>query len=106
AHGFGLAFELLHPGSCEAFFERVETSVLPAIQHLLATFRGRGMPVIYLVLGSDDRALGDMAERQRAAVRAVEEESGVTDLMWLGSPWARVRDEIAPAPEDLVVKKT
>jgi nicotinamidase-related amidase len=105
-HGFGLAFNTLHPGSCDAFDDRVQRMVLPTIAGLLAAFRDRRLPVVYLTLGSSDRSLTDVPARLRAAVRAVERKSGVDDLMWSGSPWARIRDEVAPEANELVVNKT
>jgi nicotinamidase-related amidase len=104
--GFGLAFDRLDPGSCDYYNERVDHVVLPAIGRLLKHFRERRMLVAYLTLGSYDRDLADMPARAREAVRAVEHESGVPDIMWAGSPSFRIRDEVAPLPDELVVNKT
>jgi nicotinamidase-related amidase len=104
--GFGLALERLDPGSCDYYNDRIDRLVLPAIGELLKQFRTRGMAVVYLTLGSHDRGLADMSSRQRDAVRALERESGVEDIMWAGSESFRIREEVAPLPGELVVNKT
>jgi biuret amidohydrolase len=104
--GSNLAFDRLDPGSCEYFIERVETSVIPAIQALLAYFRRNEMLIVYLTLGSYDRDLTDMPERQRQAIRTLERETEVPDILWAGNPAFQIREEVAPHGGELVVNKT
>jgi biuret amidohydrolase len=104
--GSNLAFDRLEPGSCEYFMKRVETSVIPAIQALLRHFRHEEMPIVYLTLGSHDRDLTDIPERQREAIRMLEREAGVADILWAGNPAFQIREEIAPRAGELVVNKT
>lgn len=104
--GMNLATERLAPGSLDYFNARVEDSVIPEIRTLLTAFRERGMPVVYVTVGSHDRDYADMPERTRAFVRDMETRSGVPDVFWSGNPAFRIRDEIAPLPGELVVNKT
>jgi biuret amidohydrolase len=104
--GSNLAFDRLDPGSCDYFIERVEESVVPAIQALLAYFRRCQMLIVYLTLGSHDRDLNDMPERQREAIRALERDAGVPDILWAGNPAFQIRKEVAPLSGELVVNKT
>ncbi|MBS1695162.1 MAG: cysteine hydrolase [Actinobacteria bacterium] len=104
--GMNLAVERLAPGSLDYFNKRVEASVIPEIAALLAVFRSRAMPVVYLTVGSHDRQLRDMPSRIRAFVRDMEERSGVADVFWSGNPAFAIRSEIAPLPSELVINKT
>jgi nicotinamidase-related amidase len=104
--GSNLAFDRLDPGSCGYFMKRVETSVIPAIQALLRYFRREEMVIVYLTLGSHDQDLTDLPERQREAIRTLERQSGVADILWSGNPAFQIREEIAPRAGELVVNKT
>jgi biuret amidohydrolase len=104
--GMNLAVERIDPGSLDYFNERVEASVIPQITQLLAEFRRREMPVVYVTVGSHDRELRDMPERTREFVREMERRSGVDDVFWSGNPAFRIREEIAPLPGELIVNKT
>lgn len=104
--GFNLAFDRIEPGSMDYFNERVESSVIPTIQTLLAAFRAESMPVVYLTLGSSYRDLRDVPRRHREWVRAIEKEGGVEDIFWSGHPAAAIMKEIAPLPNETVVNKT
>lgn len=104
--GMNLAVERLDPGSLAYFNDRVETLVVPQIKELLATFRARSMPVVYVTVGSHDRDLADMPARTREFVQEMERRSGVPDVFWSGNPAFAIREEIAPLPGELVVNKT
>ena len=104
-HGWNLAFERIAPGSMDYFNERNEHTVIPAIARLLAVWRKRGWPVVYLTLGSDHRDLRDLPPRLRAAIRDLEERSGVHDMFWSGNPAFAIRRELAPLDDELVVQK-
>src|SRR5687768_10081124 len=49
---FGRVFEQLVPGSVDAYFERVNRTVVPSIQRLLSAFRAQELPVIYTATGT------------------------------------------------------
>ncbi len=48
---FAQAFEKMVPGVTADYFRRVNATVLPNIQHLLACFRARKLPIIYFAVG-------------------------------------------------------
>lgn len=104
-HGVGLAMERIAPGSMAYFFDRVEQTMLPSIARLLAFFRSRNLPVIHVLLGSDFRDLRDCPPRFREWVAKLERESGVSDIFWSGGRGYEVRDEIAPLPDETIVRK-
>lgn len=104
--GYGRALERVSPGSCAYYNARVEAHVVPAVVALLAAFRDRGLPVVYLTLGSRQRDLADLPSARREAVRALERESGVPDLFWLESPDHRIRAEATPRTGEPVLEKT
>ena len=87
--GFNLAMERIEPGSMAYFNERNEGQVIPAIARLLAFWRSRAMPVLYLTLGSEYRDYRDLPARFRAWVRELEAESGVAGRLLGGKPRLR-----------------
>jgi biuret amidohydrolase len=105
-HGFGLALSRIEPGSMEYFNERNETIVVPNIARLVASFRERGLPVVWVCVGSQYRDLRDLPRRHREWIRRIERESGVEDILWAASPAYAIRRELDPREEDTVVKKT
>jgi nicotinamidase-related amidase len=104
-HGWNLAFDRIDPGCMDYFNDRNEGQVIPAIARLLAVWRERGWPVVYLMLGSDHRDLRDFPPRLRAAIRLLEERGGVEDMFWSGNPAYEVRRELAPKDGELIVQK-
>lgn len=104
--GFNLAIERTRPGSLDYYTERVESVVIPTIARLLAWFRGKGLPVFYLTLGSDDPEYRDLPARSRAMVLDLEARSGVSGILWSGNGAFRIRDEIAPVGSEPVLRKT
>lgn len=104
--GFNLAMDRIEPGSMDYFNGRNEGQVIPAIARLLEFWRSRSLPVIYLTLGSDYRDYRDLPPRFRSWVRTLEQESGVHDLFWAGSPAFAIRREIAPLAGETVIQKT
>jgi len=104
--GFGAAMEIIEPGSMEFFNARNEDQVVPGIAKLIAGFRERGLPIVYVLVGSDYRDLRDLPRRHREWIRTIERQSGVKDILWSGNPAYRVRDELAPTEDDTLVKKT
>ena len=105
-HGFGLALSRIEPGSMDYFNDRNENVVVPAIARLVEGFRARRLPVVYVCVGSQYRDLRDMPARHREWIRRIERESGVEDILWVENPAYAVRAELAPRPEDTIVRKT
>lgn len=105
-HGFGLALSRLEPGSIDYFNERNENIVVPGIARLVSAFRERGLPIVYVCVGSEYRDYRDMPPRMRDWIRRIERESGVEDILWAGNRAYRVRDELAPQDSDTIVRKT
>lgn len=104
--GFGLALSRLEPGSMDFFNQRNEGLVVPGIARLASGFRDRGLPVVYVCVGSEYRDLRDLPARHREWIRSIEARSGVEDILWAGNPAYAVREELAPRDGDTVVRKT
>lgn len=104
--GFNLAMDRIAPGSMDYFNGRNEGQVIPAIRELLAYWRERDLPVIYLTLGSEHRDYRDLPPRFRAWVQQLERESGIKDIFWTGNPAFAIREELAPLDGETVIRKT
>ncbi len=104
--GFQAALDAIDPGSAAYFDERVENLVVPNIARLVDAFRQRGLPIIYLCLGAEQRDLSDLPPRMAAWIHDVEERSGIRDIFWRGNPLFAVRREFPPQEGDIVVHKT
>lgn len=103
--GFNLAVDRLRPGAMDYFNDRNENLVIPTIQRLLQYFRANQLPVVFVVIGSDYRDYRDVPTRARDRIRALEEQSGVDDILWTGNPGFAIRKEIEPLPDEMVVRK-
>jgi nicotinamidase-related amidase len=103
--GFDLALDRLQPGIADAYHKRIEESVLPAIRELLDYFRANGLPIVYLMSGSEHPDYRDLPETTRRWIVNLEERSGVGGLMWTGDPAFEIRNEIAPEAGEAVVRK-
>ena len=103
--GFCAALEAIDAGSCAYFDERCENLVVPSITRLVDAFRERGLHIVYLCLGAEERDLSDMPSRMAAWIRDVEQRSGMEDLFWRGNPLYEIRREFAPQEGDIVVHK-
>ncbi len=81
-----------------ARFERIEQVVVPTIQRLLEFFRGHGLRVAYLTIGSELPDFSDMLPH----LRGFAEATGNTR----GRPEHEILDALAPAAGEPVVNKT
>src|ERR1051326_3997106 len=104
--GFNLALRNIDPESLGYIEARVNQLVVPSIQTLIDGFRQAQAKIVYLLLGSAYQDLRDVPPTLKKYIRDVESRSGVPDVYWAGSPGYRVLDEIAPRPEDTIVRKT
>lgn len=105
-HGVNRALDRVAPGSADHLVARVREVVLPALTRLLEGARALRVPIVYLTLGAAHRDLSDMTLRTGRFVQRLEQASGVADILWTGDPGYQICPEIAPRPEDLVVRKT
>lgn len=79
-------------------FDRIEQVVLPNLQRLQTFFRGHGLPVMYLTIGSDRADYLDMAEHVRAIAVAAGNR--------VGQRAHEILDELKPLEHELVLRKT
>jgi biuret amidohydrolase len=99
SHGLGRLLE--QEGRAELVqqrYERIETLVVPNTRRLLDHFHEQSMPVIYLVNGSRLPDYSDFAPHMRNFARYVGIRVGTKEY--------EILDEIAPATDDLVLRKT
>ncbi len=97
----GLGRRLMETGRFEEArwrFDRIENIVVPNIRRLLAFFRGKGLPVVYLVIGAEREDFSDMPAHMRALARSTNNRVGTREH--------EILDEVKPAPGDLVFRKT
>jgi len=105
--GWSLAMEKLAPGSMAYFNRRIEEVTVPTIRSLVGLFRSNDLPVVYLTIGSEFRDYRDLKnQRFRNLILDMEEKTGVGEMFWSGAAMARVRDELKPDPNELVINKT
>jgi biuret amidohydrolase len=104
-YGFCLAAEKIKPGSMNYFNQRIETITIPALKSLIDFFRSADMQIVYLMLGSEFPDYQDWQPRYRNWAFELEKLSGIEKIFWKGSPLYRIRDEIRPKPEDIIVEK-
>lgn len=105
-YAFARTIEKVMPGATDGYFARVNATVLDNAQRLLATFRSRNLPVIYLAAGCcmnegrdlpawmrdfDDTGLNLVGERVHPPVN---------------HPSWQIDDAVAPRPGEMVLNKT
>ena len=79
-------------------FDRIESVVVPAIQRLLEVFRGRGLRVVYLTVGSELPDYSDLPPHMRPMAEAVGNMKGRREH--------EILDALAPRPHEPVLNKT
>lgn len=103
---FAHVFEKMVPGVTADYFRRVNATVLPNIQRLLACFRGRKLPVIYFAVGChtpDGRDLpGWMREFDDVSLMLI----GQRVCPPVGDPSGAIEDRVAPLPGEVVLTKS
>ena len=102
---FAQAIEKLVSGATAGYFERVQSRVLGNIQRLQPTFRSRGLPVIFLAVGSclpDGRDLPEwMKDFDQLGLNLLGER--VTPSV--NHPSWQIDDRVAPLPGEMVLNK-
>jgi biuret amidohydrolase len=103
---FAQVIEKVMPGATNGYFERVNSTVLGNIQQLLAAFRSRQLPVIYLGVGRclDDGR--DLPAWMRDFDQLGLEMLGERVHPLVNDPSWQIDDRVAPMPREIVVNKT
>jgi len=98
-HGLGRSLKARGQEALGAYrFDRVERTVVPTIQRLLAFFRARGLRLVYLTVGSELPDYSDLLPH----MRAFAESAGNTR----GNHEHEILDALAPRPGEAVLNKT
>jgi len=103
---FAQTIEKVMPGATAGYFARIDSTVLGNANRLLATFRSRNLPVIYLAAGCcmpEGRDLPAwMRDFDETGLKLVGERvhPPVNDASW------QIDDAVAPQPGEMVLNKT
>jgi nicotinamidase-related amidase len=98
-HGLGRALKARGQERLGAYrFDRIERTVVPAIQRLLAFFRDRGLRIVYLTVGSELPDYSDLLPH----MRGFAESAGNTR----GNREHEILDVVAPRRGEAVLNKT
>lgn len=98
-HGLGRNLKTRGQESLGAYrFDRIERTVIPAIQRLLAFFRTRGLRLVYLTVGSELPDYSDLLPHMRAFAESARNTRG--------NPEHEILDALAPRPGEAVLNKT
>lgn len=82
------------------FYDRIDSTVIPNIQKLLAFFRQHRLPVLYTVMGTERADLSDLPETWRKTYPRIG-----YDKARPGSKELEVREEVEPQPGEPVLLK-
>jgi nicotinamidase-related amidase len=98
-HGLGRNLKARGQEALGAYrFDRIERTVIPAIQRLLAVFRTRGLRLVYLTVGSELPDYSDLLPHMRAFAESARNTRG--------NPEHEILDALAPWPGEAVLNKT
>jgi nicotinamidase-related amidase len=98
-HGLGRSLKARGQEALGAYrFDRIERTVVPTIQRLLAFFRARGLKLVYLTVGSELPDYSDLLPHMRAFAESAGNTRGNHEHEILGA--------LAPRPGEAVLNKT
>jgi len=98
-HGLGRNLKTRGQEGLGAYrFDRIERTVIPTIQRLLAAFRTRGLRLVYLTVGSELPDYSDLLPHMRAFAQSASNTRG--------NPEHEILDALAPRPGEAVLNKT
>ena len=98
-HGLGRSLKARGQEALGAYrFDRIERTVIPAIQRLLAFFRARGLKLVYLTVGSELPDYSDLLPHMRAFAESADNTRGNHEH--------EILDALAPRPGEAVLNKT
>ena len=98
-HGLGRALKARGQEALGAYrFDRIERTVVPAIQRLLAFFRAHGLKLAYLTVGSELPDYSDLLPHMRAFAESANNTRGNHEH--------EILDALAPQAGEAVLNKT
>lgn len=98
-HGLGRVLKARGQETLGAWrFDRIERTVIPTIQRLLALFRARGLRIVYLTVGSELPDYSDLPPHMRALAEGIGNTRGAREH--------EILDAVAPRPGEAVLNKT
>ncbi|MEE9202666.1 MAG: isochorismatase family cysteine hydrolase [Dehalococcoidia bacterium] len=100
-YGIGLKFPTigLRP---DYFYDRIDDTVVPNIQKLLARFRDDGLPVLFTVMGTEQKDLSDLPETWRKTYPRIGYDKSTP-----GNKEFEIMEEVKPlAGEPVLTKRT
>lgn len=95
-----------YPAIADYFFPRVTDLVIPNIARLIAHFRARRMPIVYLTVGPELADGSDLAEIIKRRLVSRRTSGGPAAMPPKGHWEHAVVEELQPQPGDLVINKT
>lgn len=94
------------PQSYKTYFDRIEQVMIPSIRRLTAHFREHKRQIIYLTVSSHLADGRDFHHLRRLREEQIKSEFGGGSFLIGGDPReARILDELAPQPGDLILNK-
>lgn len=103
---FAQVFEKMVPGVTADYFRRVNDTVLPNIQRLLACFRARKLPVFYFAVGCHAPDGRDLPRWMREFDEVSLLLNGQRVCPPVGDPSGAIEDCVAPLPGEIVLTKS
>jgi nicotinamidase-related amidase len=94
------------PGVTAHYFRRVDSTVLPNIQRLLACFRARKLPVIYFAVGCHAPDGRDLPRWMREFDEVSLMLNGQRVCPPVGDPSGAIEDRVAPIRGEVVLTKS
>ena len=98
-------YEKLSPGASKPYLERVEATVIPAIQKLLSRFRKLGAPIVFTAVGTEGRNGADLPNWLRSFDQLGLQVLGRRIWPPVEDPSWRVDPALEPQPGELVINK-
>jgi nicotinamidase-related amidase len=98
--------EHLSPGSVAPYVQRVSDTVVPAIRRLLATFRDRGLPVLFTEFGSRTPDGSDLPLWARRINQLGLDVLGTLAYPDFGDDSASIIPVLSPGDGEVVLRKT
>jgi nicotinamidase-related amidase len=95
-----------YPKAAGYLYERLKEVVIPALSHLIAHYRVRELPVIYVTTGAMRPDCADFIPHMRRRVTEGGERAAAFGSLQVGGPWHTIDDRLKPRPGELILNKT